>query len=68
MWLDEHLVSFYRALFGTDTRPPHVQVGDVSERLELRRNLQCKSFDWYLKNVYPEMEWNTEGPPKPAGA
>lgn len=30
--------------------------GDVSSRIEFRNNMQCKSFQWYLDNIYPEHE------------
>lgn len=30
-------------------------IGDISQRQDLRRDLKCQSFDWYIKNIYPEV-------------
>ncbi|KAL0275331.1 UNVERIFIED_CONTAM: hypothetical protein PYX00_003213 [Menopon gallinae] len=50
VWMDEWR-DFYYAM---NPGAKNVQVGDISERLELREKLKCKSFRWYLTNIYPE--------------
>lgn len=32
-------------------------LASIRGRVELRKKLKCKSFKWYLDNVYPELRW-----------
>jgi len=52
VWMDAWKDFFYEMNPGAR----NVEVGDVSPRLALRKELKCKSFRWYLENVYPESQ------------
>lgn len=51
VWMDDYIEHYFK--INPDAR--EVDYGDVSGRLELRKNLQCKDFKWYMDNVYPDL-------------
>ena len=57
VWLGEHKPFYY------SIKPSSISLnaGNLSERIALRDRLHCKSFDWYLRNVFPESNWPRNG-------
>jgi len=47
-WMDEYSTFYY----GTRPNARSILPGDLSVRKHFKEKLQCKGFDWYMKNVY----------------
>ncbi|XP_028970507.1 polypeptide N-acetylgalactosaminyltransferase 14 [Esox lucius] len=52
VWMDEFKLFYYSARPAARGK----SYGDIHSREELRKSLKCKSFKWYLDNVYPELK------------
>uniref|UniRef100_A0A5S6N182 Polypeptide N-acetylgalactosaminyltransferase n=1 Tax=Xenopus tropicalis TaxID=8364 RepID=A0A5S6N182_XENTR len=51
VWMDDYKNFYYAAV----PSARNVPYGNIQSRLELKKNLGCKPFKWYLENVYPEL-------------
>ncbi|PIK35507.1 putative polypeptide N-acetylgalactosaminyltransferase 1-like, partial [Apostichopus japonicus] len=53
VWMDDYKKFYYKINPGVR----NTEYGDVTQRKELRKDLQCHTFEWYLENVYPESQF-----------
>nr|XP_020766766.1 polypeptide N-acetylgalactosaminyltransferase 18 [Odocoileus virginianus texanus] len=54
VWMDEFKSHVYMA-WNIPQEDSGIDIGDITARKALRKQLQCKTFRWYLVSVYPEM-------------
>ncbi|XP_073691862.1 polypeptide N-acetylgalactosaminyltransferase 18 [Garra rufa] len=59
VWMDEFKSHVYMA-WNIPQEDSGIDIGNIAERKALRKKLQCKTFRWYLVNIYPEMRMYTD--------
>ncbi|CAG5117618.1 unnamed protein product [Candidula unifasciata] len=53
VWMDQYKVFYQHRLSRIQN---DIHIGDVSEMKALREKLKCRSFDWYVKEIYPDVD------------
>ncbi|XP_076119675.1 polypeptide N-acetylgalactosaminyltransferase 5 [Alosa pseudoharengus] len=56
VWLDEYKELFYGHGYHHLLDKSTIDIGNLTEQIQLRQKLKCKSFKWYLDNIYPDMD------------
>lgn len=51
VWMDDYIEHYFQV----NSHAKNVYYGNITDRLELRQKLKCKSFQWYMENVYPDL-------------
>ncbi|XP_005986275.1 polypeptide N-acetylgalactosaminyltransferase 6 [Latimeria chalumnae] len=55
VWMDGYKEIFYRRNQQAAVMAREKNFGDISERLQIKEQLHCKNFSWYLQTIYPEV-------------
>lgn len=52
VWMDDDYKEYF---YTREPSAKYADMGNITAQLELKKNLECKSFDWYIKNVAYDM-------------
>jgi polypeptide N-acetylgalactosaminyltransferase len=60
VWMDDYKRFFYAATSQTEVPLEDAGIESIEERKLLKGRLQCNDFQWYLDNVFPDLQKPTD--------